>query len=184
VYWIDLTKRIAAASAASFSDLLAERRGEHFYAFVLYTDSDCYTVLPSANSMEKHREKVSKEAISDATSMAGYQWSIGEWAYEAWRSEGFEEICRDLSAASQAACEKGEFPEFKRQVHASMIQALASLDEMGFFGPIRNEIVIFISSTDGDESIELENGSAKMLNPPGMYEEFLNRFVIGEKGAA
>lgn len=181
--WIDLTERIVAASRISFSGLMAQRKGESFYAFILYTDGDCYTVLPSANSMEKHREKISREGIDDPQNMAGYQWSIGEWAYEAWKDEGFEGICRDLSAASQSACETGSFAEFRNKVHASMIEALAVLDGEGFFGPARNRTVIFISSTDGDESIALENASAKILNPPGMYQEFLKRFAVGEEGA-
>lgn len=181
--WIDLTKRMVAASRISFSDLMAQRKGESFYAFILYTDGDCYTVLPSANSIERHQEKISREGIDDPQNTAGYQWSIGEWAYEAWKDEGFEGICRELSAASQSACETGSFAEFQQKVHASMVKALALLDGEGFFGPLRNKVVLFISSTDGDESMALENKSAKFLNSPEIYEAFLKRYVVAGEGA-
>ena len=180
--WTDLTQRMVAASRASFSDLMAIRRGERFYAFILYTDGDCYTVLPSANSIEKHHEKISKEGIEDAKNAAGYKWYFGEWAYEAWQDGEFTEICRDLSVASQLACEKGEFPAFRRQVHASMIKALAVLGGEGFFDPPRSaskELVVYVSSTDHEESIELENMSARILNSPEVHAEFIKRYPVG-----
>lgn len=174
--WVDLTERIVAASRVAFSDLIEQRKGEGFYAFILYTDADCYTVLPSANSIERHQEKVLRRGVDDPKRMAGYKWSIGEWAYEAWKGEAFDAICKDLSEASQSACEAGNFPEFRQQVHSAMIKALATLDGEEFFGSLRNEIVIFISSSDYDESIGMENASAKILNPPEVYEGFLRRY--------
>lgn len=177
MYWAELTERIIVASRVSFSDLIQQRKGESFYAFILYTDADCYTVLPSANSIEKHKEKIAREGAEGPKELAGYKWSIGEWAYESWKAEAFDAVCEDLSEASQSACEAGAFAEFRQQVHASMIKALASLDEEGFFGSIRSGIVIFVSSSDYDESIELENRSALMLNSPDVYEKFLKRYV-------
>lgn len=175
--WVDLTERIVAASRAAFSDLMEQRRAEGFYAFILYTDADCYTVLPSANSIEKHKEKISRAGVGVPGEMAGYKWSIGEWAYEAWRGDAFEAICQDLSEASQSACKTGTFHEFRQQVHTSMTKALASLDGEGFFGSLRNGIVIFISSSDADEAIEMENRSAQILNSPEVHGEFLKRYV-------
>ncbi len=175
--WAGLAERIIAASRISFSGLIDHGKGAGFYAFILYTDADCYTVLPSANAIEKHKEKIAREGVEDPKEMAGYKWSIGEWAYESWKAEAFDAICQDLSEASQSACELGTFPEFRQQVHAAMIKALASLDGEGFFGSIRNEIVLFISSSDYDESIEMENRSAQVLNSPGVYEAFLKRYL-------
>lgn len=179
VDWVALTEKILAASRISFSDLMKQKKDESFYAFILYTDGDCYTVLPSANSVEKLDEKLTRRGVDDPKRAAGYRWSIGEWAYEAWKDDAFEQICEDLSAASQAACEADTFPEFKQQVHASMIKALSLLDEEGFFGARRDAAVIFISSSDYDESIDLENRSAKILNPPEVYAAFVKRYVVG-----
>lgn len=182
VDWPSLTERIACASRASFSDLIGRGTGERFYAFILYTDADCYTVLPSANSIEKHLEKMSREGISDPKNLAGYKWSIGEWTYEAWHDEGFHEICEALSVASQSAYENGAFPAFRQQVHASMIKALALLDGEGFFESLPHRPVLFISSSDHDEAIDLENDSARQLNPPDLFREFLARFDIRGNG--
>lgn len=175
--WVDLAERIVAASRSSFSDLMEQRKAESFYAFILYTDEDCYTVSPSANSIERHDEKVSRAGVDDPREMAGYKWSIGEWAYEAWKGDAFEAICRDLSDASQSACETGTFHEFRQQVHSSMIKALASLDGEGFFGSARSGIVLFISSSDSDEAIEVENRSAQVLNSPEVHAEFVKRYA-------
>lgn len=177
--WSALTGRIAAAARISFADLIAQKNAESLYAFVLYTDADCYTVLPSANSLEKFNGKMIRDDVSDPGEMAGYQWSIGEWAYEAWKDEAFDPICRELSAASQAAWTAGSFAGFRQQVHAAMIQALAALDAEGLFGAARNEAVLFISSTDYDEAIALENRSAEILNSAERYARFLRRFAVG-----
>lgn len=176
--WTDLTQRIAAAARISFSDLMDRNKEESFYAFALYTDADCYTVLPSANSIEKHSEKLSTAGVDDPAGKAGYQWYIGEWAYEAWKGEAFTAICRDLSAASQLACEAGLFAGFRQQVHASMIEAMALLDGEGLFGAARNKAVIFISSTDYDEAFALENSSAEVLNLPEVCQKFLQRYQV------
>lgn len=176
--WVDLTQRLVAAARVSFSDLIAQRPGERFYAFILYTDADCYTALPSANSIEKHREKISAAGVEDRQDIAGYRWSIGEWAYEAWMDGAFSRICEDLSEASRRAGEAGRFAEFRQQVHASLIDALATLDAQGFFGVRRNEIVLFVSSSEYDEAMELENRSAQILNRPDAHAEFLQRYAV------
>lgn len=175
--WAELTERIIVASRVSFPDLIQQRKGESFYAFILYTDADCYTVAPSANSIEKHEEKIAREGVEHPEEMAGYKWFIGEWAYESLKAEAFDAVCEDLSEASQTACEAGAFAEFRQQVHSSIIKARASLDEQGFFGSIRRDVVISASSSDCDESTELENRSAQMLNSPEVYEKFLTRYV-------
>lgn len=59
-----------------------------------------------------------------------------------------------------------------------MTKALASLDEEGFFGALRNQIVLFISSSDYDESIDMENRSAQVLNTAENYEAFLKCYVV------
>lgn len=174
--WIALTESITSAVKAAFSNLIRREDTSTIYAFILYTDADCYTVLPSANSIERHEEKIAREGIVDASEIAGYKWSIGEWTYEAWMPAEFEAICRELSAASQEAYQQGTFSEYRERVHASMIGALSSLDEEGFFAAARDHAVLFISSSDHDESMEMENMSAQILNPPSMYAEFLRRY--------
>jgi len=176
--WDSLTRNIIDAARASFSDLMNQHREESFYAFILYTDNDCYTVLPSANSIEKHNEKILNENVKDAKSIAAYKWYIGEWFYEAWKDSEFDKICKELSDASQVAYTSGSFLKFKEHVHACMIKALLLLDKEGFWGRTRGNIVLFISSSEYDESKDMENSSAKILNPQKIYERFLKRYNV------
>lgn len=177
--WTELTGRIAAAARTCFTDLIERRKDEDFYAFALYTDADCYTVLPSANTIEKCNEKLLKAGVGDPAEMAGYRWYIGEWAYEAWKGDVFNAICRDLSAASQAACEAGSFARFRQQLHASMTEAMALLDGENLFRPAGSETVLFLSSTDSDEAFALENSTAQVLNSAEAYQKFLRRYAAG-----
>lgn len=58
-----------------------------------------------------------------------------------------------------------------------MTAALRLLDQEGFFGvgETRNEVVLFVSISDDDRAIQLENDSAKTLNSPAAYQEFVER---------
>jgi len=170
--WDNLIRDVVAASRISFSDLLDQHKGEKFYAFILYTDNDCYTILPSANSVEKYNEKI----LNSPEGMAAYKWYIGEWSYEAWKGDEFDKICKELSVASQLAYENGLFEEFKKNVHLCMINALLLLDREGFFGHTKDDIVLFISSSEYDEAKDLEDRSAKVLNSPEVYDKFLKRY--------
>ncbi|MDR2711427.1 MAG: DUF4303 domain-containing protein [Burkholderiales bacterium] len=134
--WDGLTKGIIAATRAAFSDLLAQHKEEHFYAFALYTDSDCWRVVPAANSIEKYNEKISNNGEGDASEQNFYKWYSGEWAYEAWGGDRFNGICGKLSAACTGLEE--EFYAFKEHVHLCMNDALLSLDKAGFWGASRS----------------------------------------------
>lgn len=174
--WTALTERIIAVSRTAFSDFIAQERGANFYAFILYTDADCYTVLPLANSIEKHEEKIAKEGVEDPSEIAGFKWSIGEWAYEAWNDQDFVGISDDLSSACQKASEQERFAEFRKQLHLAMVKAMLALRDGGIFDRFKDRAVLFISSSDYEESFEIENWSARILNTPSICAEFLNRY--------
>lgn len=174
--WNALTQRLILASRESFSSLMAEQSTASFYAFILYTDADCYTVLPSANSIEKHEEKIGKEGVEDSSEIAGFKWAIGEWAYEAWNGQAFAAISDDLSNASQKASQQGRFAEFREQLHLAMVKAMSALRDEGIFDRFKDRAVLFISSSDYEESFEIENWSAQILNAPSMHADFLKRY--------
>lgn len=173
--WTELTHKITNAARAAFLAMQSEAKGEKFYVFALYTDADCYTVGVTANSIQKHEEKMAEEGISDTQEALGYKWYTGEWFYEAWGDDGFQSICEELSEASNAASNEGRFLEFKQNVHSCMIKCLADLDRDRIFQE-REDAVLLISSTDNDESEILENESAKQLNDRRLAELFLGRY--------
>ena len=167
----DLTRDITEAARRSFSDLLAQHGNETFYVFALYTDEDCYTVVPAANSLERHRETL---AEMDDDQAAYYQWASAEWAYESFAAEPFNLICKQLATACQTVSgDAAAFAAFKVDVHYAMTDALRRLDEEGFFGKHRTEAVLFITSSDFDEASSMERRSAIALNPPARLVDFL-----------
>jgi len=65
---------------------------------------------------------------------------------------------------------------FKQQVHQCMTDALKSMDKEGFFGQRRADLMLYISSSDYDESLAMEDKSAQYLNPADKYQAFLKRY--------
>lgn len=174
--WPALTNDIASAARQSFSDLLAQHGGETFYAFALYTDEDCYTVVPAANSLEPYRAKMAGLRNAGPQELAYYRWASAEWAYEDYASAPFHPICNRLGEACAAVSgDEAAFAAFKAHVHQAMTEALKLLDAEGFFGRHRQGAVLFITSSDFDESRAMEDCSARLLNPPEICETFLLR---------
>lgn len=176
----ELARDIAEAARRSFSALLSRHGDETFYAFALYTDEDCYTVVPAANALEPYRAKMSRMGETDPRTLAYYRWTSAEWAYESFSAEPFNTICEQLSAACNAVSgDAMAFAAFKTDVHRAMIAALKALDEEGYFGERRNGAVLFITSSDHDEAGAMEENSARILNRPEMYETFRVRHEVG-----
>jgi len=169
----NLTNKIIDAAKYSFLKLIDDHPNETIYAFIIYTDEDCYTILPAANSLEKLKEKVLESGNEGQINSAEYKWSSAEWAYESAYDEKFSAICKILS---EQAGKTGSFPDFKKNVHRCMIAALKRMDEENFFGHRRENLMLYISSSDHDESIKMENESAKQLNSKQKYDAFLKRY--------
>jgi hypothetical protein len=170
----DFQREIAHAARASFEDLRSARLGEHFYAYALYTDSSAMTVMPAANSIEALMQIRKEMDIPDDEEAPEFKWSVSEWKYEAWKASNLNGI----SAKLRSELEHADFPSFVERVHGDMVAALQLLDNEGYFGtgPDREQIVLFVSISDDDDAVRLENESAKVLNPAVVYEEFLRRY--------
>lgn len=180
--WEKLTNDVVAAATAAFGSLMSERAGEHFYAFALYTDGDAWTILAAANSLERYQKVILKTGETDAQQVAWYKWGTAEWAYENWKGDLFTGIYLDLKNYRKTQeNSNSDYALYKNSVHECMISALKRLDESGFFGEIRSSIVLFVSSTDNDETEALENHSAKELNSESVYLSFVDRFESTSK---
>ncbi|WP_254217692.1 DUF4303 domain-containing protein [Burkholderia multivorans] len=59
-----------------------------------------------------------------------------------------------------------------------MIEVLRLLDQEGLFatGAEREKITLFVTISDDDGSVDLENKSAKVLNPPSVFDRFIKRY--------
>ena len=169
----EFQKEIAQAAKTSFEDLRSARPTEHFYAYALYTDSSAMTVMPAANSVEALAEVRKEMDVEDDDRASEFKWSTGEWRYEAWKAEYFNGI----SAKLRARIDGEDFALRAKEVHADMTAALRLLDQGGFFGvgEARNNVVLFVSISDDDGAIRLEDDSAKILNSPTVYQSFIKR---------
>jgi len=171
-----LTDKIIDAAKHTFSTLIQKHPNETLYAFILYTDEDCYTALPAANSVQSHEKRIMEEQADNKQDRVSYQWSSAEWDYEACYDEKFFPICERLSQLSNEMYECGKFAAFKQQVHQCMTDALKHMDKEDFFGQRRADLMLYISSSDYNESLAMEDKSAQYLNPADKYQAFLKRY--------
>lgn len=175
--WEKLTSDVVAAASAAFDSLRSEKADEHFYVFALYTDGDAWTILPSANSIEQYEAILRDTGETDEQQIAYYKWATAEWVYEAWNKQLFTGIYRELENNRKTLPKShGDYEAYKNSVHECMISALKQMDENGFFAKGRENIVLYISSSDGDEAFDLENQSVRRLNPEQIYLPFLKRY--------
>ena len=177
----DLTIEITNAARLTFSDLQAQHPDETFYTFILYTDSDCYTLVPAANSVQK-LDAALKELKNPSTSGTAYcRWHSAAWAYEAWDGKGrdaFQRICEKLGTQCDQVCEDPvAFLSFKQSVHSSMMEALHTLDKDNFFGKDRDTVTLFVSISDDNGSLDLENQSSEFLNSTKTHSVFSKRYA-------
>ena len=186
-----LRTAIRDAAERAFAGVRQSHPEERFYAFALYTDDGAMTVEPAANSEESFDRKAGGEA--DPAMRSYYRWATGEWAYEAAGGGHFDAVYDLLNApdrdggdgeagpAGDGGPEEFEedeaFAAFKGHLIEAMTGALGDLDAVGFFGSgdERRKMALFVSISDSDEATQVENESARRLNPDPVYQQFLAR---------
>lgn len=170
--WTALSNDIYEATKKAFISLKASFPSEDFYAYALYTDSGAMTVVPAANSLQGLQCKLNED--SDPSLKPYYQWASAEWKYEAWKADEFVDICKTLRESP----ERVSFNAFQIDLFKSMTFALKRLSNEGFFGEgaEREKVTLFITISDDDCAEQVENESAKTLNPLNAARLFLARF--------
>ena len=175
----DFAREIADAARVTYRALLAAHPDEHFYAFALYTDSGSMTVVPAANTEEGLKRVREQMEIDDDEDAPEFTWATGEWAYEAAESDSFNPLCKRLADTVLGPnFPEAKFHVFFEDLQSDMIEALRLLDQEGLFGTgaEREKITLFVTISDDDGSVDLENKSAKVLNPPSVFDRFIKRY--------
>ena len=175
----DFAREIRDAARETYRALLAKHPDERFYAFALYTDSGAMTVVPAANSEEGLQRVRKQMGIGDDERAPEFTWSTGEWVYESAEADAFNPLCKRLAeTVLSPSFRAAEFGRFFNELQGDMIEALRRLDQEGFFGvgAERERITLFVTISDDDGAEELENASAKALNPPSIFERFIKRY--------
>ncbi len=175
----DFAREIRDAARETYRALLAKHPDERFYAFALYTDSGAMTVVPSANSEEGLQRVRKQMEIGDEESAPEFTWSTGEWAYESAEADAFNPLCKRLAdAVLSPSFPAAKFGQFFNELQRDMIEALKWLDQEGLFGigAERERVTLFVTISDDSRAEELENASAKVLNPPAVFDRFIKRY--------
>ncbi|HDR9482201.1 hypothetical protein BLA13014_07234 [Burkholderia aenigmatica] len=176
----EFAREIADAASVTYRALLAAHPDEHFYAFALYTDSGAMTVVPAANSEEGLKRVRERMEIGDDEKAPEFTWATGEWAYESAEADSFNPLCERLAdTVLGPEIPEAKFGEFFRDLQRDMIEALRLLDQEGLFGTgaAREKITLFVTISDDNGAEALENESAKILNPPAVFDRFINRYA-------
>jgi hypothetical protein len=179
---IDETKlrtSIRNAAKRAFTEVRRAHKGETFYAFALYTDEGLMTVMPAANTEEGYARAVEKYGYTKAAERSYVRWATAEWAYEAAGDGHFDATYKLLNSNKRddADDDRG-YRAFANKVIGSMVAALRELDQAGFFGrgEDRERVTLFVSVSDSDAAEQIENASAKELNPPAVSKRFAKRY--------
>jgi hypothetical protein len=192
-------KGLRESARRAITQVQAEHADERFYAFALCSDEDAESVCASANTEEgfqwrlernqKFRERteasIAKHGMTWADYTNYYRWNLPEWAYHQTGVREFRSldplILDPLHMASDEieAAEPGALDSHRARLYGSMILAMKDLDTEGFFGEgkQREAIVLFSDLVEPPEKYWFAVESAKLLNPPTVFEAFLSQWL-------
>ena len=181
---------IKEAARESFTRIRAKHPDEEIYAFALYSDDDALGVSPAANSeagyercVEKYRSNPSHMKELARLNLPfvpfEYRWSWGEWEYIPGFAQLFDPAGEAIRKAEPDGEDEDEYDAFKGAVYAVMVLGLKDLDADGFFGTgdERRRITLYCSIYDSYEFAWMEEESARILNPPDVYQAFLEQWI-------
>ena len=173
-----LCDAIATAAKSAFVETLKAKPNEQLFVFVLSTLDDATYVSASVNSEENHRKVLSESGVlTDSAEEEYFRWTPGEWAENEYIGQ---EHFKPVDALLEAMCaEMGEdgFDDYRKGVLQAMQDALARLDaeQLWGTGEDRENVTLFVTIYDSDDMGELEEKSARALNPPATFARFQRR---------
>lgn len=159
-FYRDLAEKIRVAAEKELSRILSQSGDEHIYAAALVTDSNCVTLFMAVNTTEYLEEN--DGADSDA------KWMPDEWGY----SDAADGELTKLSALLWQNYENLPGVDFFIN---EVISAMKKLKDSGAFGPQSHDVTCFVSMSDDDEAVNIEDYSAGLLNSPELAAAFLSR---------
>ncbi len=188
-------RRFVKEGAKAFFTRMHEKHpDETFYVYVAYgTDDDPKLVTLTANSeggytrvVEKYRARYAEDPRRGEVNPNYFRWGFPEWGYGggAQDMDPFYEI---IAKAEENEEDDDEFPgpdtnvELRSQAYAAMMLGLWDLDREGFFGTgeARDKVVLYCSMLDSEETAWFESETARLLNPPHVFDRFFVEWSAG-----
>lgn len=185
-FFKEIEEKIEEAVKKDMQKILKEIGDEQIYAAALVTNSDCITLFLALNTYEYMRKKdleyvgmfgnhLSEETIQKAKSGTSSitKWIPDEWGYSDGRASALSGISSLLYAKEEEDSDK--YAQNNDLFFDAVTAAFKNLIASRVFGENSGEITYFISMSDDERTPEIENYSAKLLNPENVYEDFLDR---------
>ncbi len=184
--WDEIAEELAKASRKAFDETRAAHEDETFFAYVLMTYDDANSVGACMNSVENHRSMMEEYGIDSPSADADhFCWTPAEWGqHEFVGNAHFAEVDKRIAEESKKAGPDG-FAAHKESLLTAMYQALTALESEAFWGKgdARAAVTVFVTLYDSALAEEVEDLSAKMLNPAATYDRFAKRFAEQERFA-
>ena len=159
-FYQKLAETVGDAAAKDLRGILNQTDGENIYAVALVTDSNCCSLFLAVNTVEYLN--------NEADGSDECRWHPDEWGY----SDGHGSELVKLSAMLWE--NYSNFPGEAFFFNA-LISAMKRLKESCHLKERADEITFFVSISDDERAENLEDLSAKQLNPPALASAFLNR---------
>ena len=166
---------------------------EHIYSAALVTDSDCTSLFLAVNTEESLAERDGKDRTPERLAELRQYWSdevvdqvadgsfslnryaLDEWGYSDGSGSELNQVSQQLCNQEETLSDVDDdiYDEVHERFQELLVETAARVFERlraeGVFGP---EIVCFISMSDDDRTLEIEDASAQWLNTPEQYEVF------------
>ena len=188
-FFLDLQPAIENAVRHAMEKIRLEIGKERIYSAALVTDSDCVTLFLAVNTEEalarrdecdrtperlaELREYWSEELVSRVAdgSFSLNRYVPDEWDYSDGTDSELNQVSRRLCEQEEALSDTDDdaYDEFREQFLETVALAFETLRTEGVFG---SEIICFISMSDDELAMEIEDDSARRLNTSEQYEQF------------
>lgn len=178
-FFFEFEVQLLEAVRRDFQELVKLIKDEHLYAISLVTDSyfnSIYLAINTEEALLKQVSKYEKDMNLKSQEFTVYlKWTPAEWLYG--NSKISDSKVKQISEMLQHKNFESTI-EFEVKFYEVVANVLKVLDEENFFSVStnRDKLTLFMSMSDDDKAINIENYSAKLLNPEEISNQFAKRF--------
>jgi len=174
---------------SDFATAVQQVGDESIYAFAVYITDDLVAPSSALNTEAAYIRAVEKD---DSARHPGYRWYYGEWpdwpfpweTSDAWGliNNELERLWDTYDGEASVIPQDEDEPltEYQGRILQVIVDSLAECSDKGVFGrgEVREKVVVFLTLTDNDRSVAVEDWSARQINPESStLTNFLNRYA-------